>query len=525
MTSPAVGSAAPGTSEGPYWLELRGLAKSFGGVQALKGVSLGLRRGTVHGLVGANGAGKSTLIRSLAGVVTPDSGEVLLEGRRVTIASPHDASALGLAFIHQEISLVPTFDVLRNMALGIRPKTRCGVIDWGPMHIRATQVAERLGMRFPLTARAEDLGTAEQWLVLIGRALMRDAAMIAMDEPTASLSAREAERVFAVVRDLVANDVAVVYVSHRLDEVLDLCDDITVFKDGEVVHRAARGEVGKPELVRAIVGSDVDLVEEMPTAGTRGRTVLEVRGVSDKKLLRDVSITVHEGEVLGLAGLVGAGRTELARIIYGDTKPVRGEVLLNGKRLRLREPADAVAAGVGYVPEERRSEALFLDRSVDFNINIASLRSMRVLPWLPVLRMRRARDRARALGERLRVKAAGVGEVVHELSGGNQQKVVIARWLTRNPRVLILDEPSRGVDVGARAEIHRIIREFAVRGTAVIAISSDVEELVGLCDRVLVMAEGRVRAELEGDTITRDRIIALSYAGVSAGSMAKETTK
>jgi len=498
------------TSSQESWLEVRDLAKQFGGVQALKGVSLTLRRGAVHGLVGANGAGKSTLIRCLAGVVIPDSGEILIDNHQVKIPDPHAASDLGLAFIHQEVSLVPEFNVLRNMAMGIPPTTHFGIIDWGPTRRRAEQVHERLGMHFSLNARTDELSTAEQWLVLIGRALMRDAVMIAMDEPTASLSAVEAERVHTVVRDLRKDNVAVVYVSHRLDEVLDLCDDITVFRDGAAVLSTTREQITKPALVRAIVGGDVESLPK--TEGhTAGRVVLDVRGVSDKNLLRDVSLQVHEGEVLGLAGLVGAGRTELARIIFGDARATSGEVYLDGEKTRFRSAADGSEAGIGLVPEERRSQGIFLDRSIGFNVTIASLRDSVIARWIPILKPRHSNMRALNAAQQVGVNTKDMKMLTGSLSGGNQQKVVIARWITQHPKLLILDEPSRGVDVGARSEIHRVIRELASHGTAVIAISSDSEELIELCDRVIVMNEGKVSEELTGSRITLENIVSMSF--------------
>ncbi|TFD75589.1 sugar ABC transporter ATP-binding protein [Cryobacterium sp. Sr8] len=488
------------------------VSKSFGGVAALKEVSFDIRAGVVHGLIGANGAGKSTLIRALAGIGRPDSGTIEVDGQAVTIATPDDAASLGLAFIHQEMSLIPGWDVLRNMALGIPPATRLGVIDWRPTRIRAKQVASRLGIRFSLTTNVDSLSTADKWLVLIGRALMRDARLIAMDEPTASLSVEETTRLHQIVRELVSTGTAVVFVSHRLDEVSDLCDDITVFKDGAVTKRVVGERTTKAELIRAIVGRDLVILERGHEPRDHGRAILEVRGVSDADLLRDVSLTVHAGEILGLGGLVGSGRTELAKMIYGALPKSAGEVMLEGKRTAFRQPADAVAAGIGLVPEERRSEALFLERSIDFNINIAKLDSLTPSALFPFLSLRRARQRAQKVADLVTVKASDVEALVSSLSGGNQQKVVIARWLLDKPRLLILDEPSRGVDVGARAEVHRVIRELADSGTAILAISSDNEELVALCDRVVVLAEGKITGELTGTAITEDQIISLSFA-------------
>ncbi|MFC7787689.1 sugar ABC transporter ATP-binding protein [Microbacterium sp. MAHUQ-60] len=492
-------------------IEIRGVSKSFGGVHALRDVSFDIRPGVVHGLVGANGAGKSTLIKCLAGIETPDEGEIVVDGSAVRLSEPSDATKLGMAFIHQEMSLIPGWSVLRNMLLGQQPPTRVGIIDWRPARVRAREVATRLGMRFGLNTNVDDLGPADQWLVLIGRALMRDARLIAMDEPTASLSSEEAGRLHTIIRELAASGTAVIFVSHRLDEVSELCADVTVFKDGAVVDRRLDEKVHKSELVRAIVGRDLQIAEQGNEPRGHGDPVLTVDGIRDGSRVHGVSLTVHSGEVLGIGGLVGAGRTELAGLIYGVRSRTAGTVDLDGRPVRFREPADAVRAGIGLVPEERRSEGLFLERSIDFNINIASLTSLRRSRLWPMLKLREGRRRARTLADTVTVKARDMSDPVGSLSGGNQQKVAIARWLAHRPRVLILDEPSRGVDVGARAEVHRVIRELAAEGTAVLAISSDSEELVGLCDRVIVMAEGRVTGELTGTQITEDQIISLSF--------------
>ena len=502
----------PLVPESNVMVRVAGLSKSFGGVHALHDVSLAVRYGVVHGLVGPNGAGKSTLIRCLAGIHQPDEGSIEIDGQSVTIPTPQDATNLGMAFIHQEMSLVPGWDVLRNMALGVPHHTRLGLINWGPVRARAREVAERTGMRFPLTTLIDDLSTADKWLVMIGRALMHDARLIAMDEPTASLSVLESERLHTIVRDLVAGGAAVIFVSHRLDEVVDLCDDVTVFKDGEVVRETTAARVSRSDLVRAIVGRDIDISARPDPPAKLGPVVLEVRGVSDQRLVRDVDLTVRAGEVVGLGGLVGAGRTELARMVFGAEHPTSGQILIDGEPVRYREPADAVADGLGMVPEERRAQGVFLDRSIDFNINLASLDSLRLSPALPLLRLSEGRRRAEEVARKVTVKARDTDQEVGALSGGNQQKVAIARWLIGHRKLLILDEPSRGVDVGARAEVHTLIRKLAADGTAVLVISSDNEELVALCDRVAVMAEGRVTGELTGAEITLDAILALSFA-------------
>lgn len=495
-------------------VRVRALSKSFAGARALTGVDLDLHAGEVHGLVGANGAGKSTLIRCLAGLVTPDSGVIEVDGRPVTLTTPKDAGDLGLAFIHQELNVVPHFDATANMLLGRRKPSRFGIVDWGRARRPAIEAGRRLGVTFPLDRRVDELSVAQRWMVSIGRALVANARVIAMDEPTASLSATESERLFEVVRDLAASGVAVLYVSHRLDEVLDLCDTVSVFRDGHLTRRVTRGELGKPGLIREIIGRDLTPVEpEVARAGTANREtpLLEVRCLT-RGLVQDASFELRRGEVLGLGGLVGAGRTELARMICGVDRPLAGSMLLGGEKVTFASVTAAVRHGIGLVPEERRSQGLILHRSVAFNINIADQRPLRRVPWLPLLHVGRARARAVELSERLGIKTTNVDEPVSSLSGGNQQKVLIARWLTRERKVLVLDELSRGVDIGARAEIHAIIRELARAGTGVIAISSDVEELVALCDRVVVMAEGRVTGELAGAELTEEGIVALSYA-------------
>lgn len=499
---------------GTSWLEVRGLSKRFEEVQALSNVDFDLERGQVHGLVGANGAGKSTLIRNLAGLVVQDAGTILVDGREVAIHTPKEAHRLGFHFIHQELNLVPHFDSVQNMLLGVPKSTRLGFINWGTARTKAYSVAERLGISFSLDRRVDELSVAERWMVSIGRALMGNTTMIAMDEPTASLSASESERLFNVIRDLASEGVAVLYVSHRLAEVLDLCDVISVFRDGRLTRRVNRGDLDRELLVREIAGREV---ESFPSAADSvsmtvgGKPLLELSNVSRGTAVQNVSLVVHEGEILGLGGLIGAGRTELARLLFGVDQMESGGVFLRGKHLRLRTVADAVRQGIGLVPEERRSEGLLLDRSVEFNLNIADLRPLRRIAWIPLLDRRRSRARTKKILEEFNVKFNSMDQPIRTLSGGNQQKVLIARCLTRKLNVLVLDEPSRGVDVGARAEIHKIIRQVAKTGTGIIVISSDVEELVGLCDRIVVMAEGQVVAEAQGSDMTQENIIALSY--------------
>ena len=495
------------------WLQVRDLSKHFGGARALSDVNIDIYKGEVHGLVGANGAGKSTLIRALAGVVTPDSGTVTIDGVETRIARPSDAEHAGLAFIHQELNLVPHFNAVQNILLGAPKSKRLGLIDWKKSRRVAYEAAERIGVQFSLEQRVDELSVAERWLVMISRALAREATMIAMDEPTASLSSNESEQLFTVIRDLAADGVGILYVSHRLDEVLTLSDRITVFRDGRVTETAMRGDLDKRGLIRAIVGREVAAAKRPEhTVVDRVNPIFEAKNVARGKMVKDVSFQLYRGEILGLGGLVGAGRSEVARLAFGADKLEAGSFEMNGKPIAPNSVPTAVHNGIGLVPEERRSEGLMLEKSVAYNMNIAVLQSLRSVPGLPFISSPKAKARAQRLINQLSIKTPGPNERIGGLSGGNQQKALIARWLTPQVKVLFLDEPSRGVDIGARQEIHAAIRQLADDGVGTIVISSDVEELAVLCDRIVVLCEGEVTGEIVGDDITEQKIIELSYS-------------
>jgi len=492
----------------------RAIAKSYGGAKALRGVDIEIAPGEVHGLVGANGAGKSTLIKVLAGLTQPDAGQVLVDGQAVGPLNPQAATQLGMSFIHQELAFVPGMTVLQNIMLGVPKKTRAGLVDWRAIARDIAPIVERVGITAPLNANVKGLSTAENWLINICRALVRKARLIVMDEPTASLSAHEAEKLFAIIRDLSASGVAVLYVSHRLDEILDLCHRVTVFRDGESVAEIGRDELTRPRLVEAIVGKPMAATAPLAARNTSGAPVLEVINLARHPRVRGVSLTLRRGEVLGIGGLVGAGRSELARLIYGADRPDAGTMSLEGQPFAPRSPAAAVKAGLGLVPEERRTEALFLSKSVAFNLQLTNMDKMGALG--PLLSFKKRETLALQIVRDLAVKTQSPDTPVGRLSGGNQQKVVIGRWLLRAPKILILDEPTRGVDIGARGEIHRLIRQLAAQGMAVLVISSEPDELPDLCDRVLVMAEGRMVAEFTGPEVTRQAIVSASYEAQAA---------
>lgn len=503
------------SSTGTPLLSVRALSKQFGGAHALSAVDLDIHRGEVHGLVGANGAGKSTLIRCLAGVTKPDSGELLLDGEPVEISSPSDAEKAGFAFIHQELNLVPHFSAIQNILLGVRKPSTLGIVRWKQAERIAREAADRVGADFPLDLRVDELSVGNRWIVMIARALVQNATLIAMDEPTASLSDVESASLFRIVRELAATGVSILYVSHRLDEVLDLSDRITVFRDGKVTDRAVRGDLDKRGLIRAIVGHDVKpATREAGTEIERTTPIFEAENLQDLPMVRDVSFQVYPGEILGLGGLVGAGRSEVARLAFGAAKLDGGSLRLNGAPFRPRNVAQAVEQGIALIPEERRSEALMLEKSVTFNASLAALKQLRAVPQLPFLSDRKAKNRTLDVIRSLSIKTSSPSLEVGRLSGGNQQKTVIARWLLPGIKVIFFDEPSRGVDVGAREEIHSAIRDLAARGVGTVVISSDVEELAMLCDRVVVMREGEVTGELVGPEVTEKNIVELSYAPV-----------
>lgn len=494
-------------------VEVVGLVKAYGAIQALKGVDVTFRRGEIHGLVGANGAGKSTLVRSLAGLENPDSGEIRVDGLPISIHSPSAAARLGFAFIHQELNLVLGFTAAQNILLGNRGPEHKVVGNFRRIPESVRAAADRVGIDFPLDRLAGDLTTHQQWLVSIARALMNESQLIVMDEPTGSLDAEESARLLQVCRDLAAQNVSVVFVSHRLDEVIAICDRVTVFRDGRVATSLEKNQISRETLIAGIVGRAVTA-----GAGRTGRdfrdqpVVLSVENVKRGRSVNGASLQLHEGEMLGIAGLVGAGRTELARIIFGADGADAGQMRLFGEPYSPLGVQDAKKARIAYVPEERRAEALFLQASITSNLFAASW-PRRASRWFPYISQGRADRDALSVGKDLGVvmRSGGARQPIQALSGGNQQKVIIGRWLQTEPLVLLLDEPTRGVDVGARADIYGQIRTIVERGMSVIVISSEFEELLE-CDRVAVMSRGAIVGELTGDAITVADMLKLCYA-------------
>jgi ribose transport system ATP-binding protein len=505
-------------TKGPT-LRMRGISKTFPGVKALDNVQLDAWSGEVLALMGENGAGKSTLMKILSGAYHADpGGEIAIDGKAVAITDPIAAKRAGIAIIYQELALAPNLTVAENMHLGDEPNQR-GMVDRKAMHDGAAPVLERLGAPFSPGTIVGTLSIAEQQLVEIAKALHAKAKILVLDEPTTALSARETERLFALVRQLRSEGVALIYISHRMAEVYELADRVAVLRDGGYVGTLTRDQLSAESLVKMMVGRDLSTFykKEHDPHGGRGPVILDVKGVTDGgKRVKPCSFQLHEGEVLGIAGLVGSGRTELARLIYGADNKTAGEVEIQGKRLAPKTPKDSLDLGFAYLTEDRKRLGLFLDMSCGENINIGVID--RDASKGGVLNLAAAKRRAQEAFQALRVRAASPLVMVGSLSGGNQQKVLLSRLLETDPKVLILDEPTRGVDIGAKSEIYRIIDELAKRGIGVIVISSELPEVIGICDRVLVMREGHIEGEVGGPggkPVTQENIMALA-AGVAA---------
>jgi len=471
-------------------LEARGLAKSFFGVRVLHGVSLTLEAGSVHGLVGENGAGKSTFMKILAGVYDRDEGEVLLDGKPVDFAHPVQAMSAGVATVFQEFNLLPDRSVAENVFLGREPR-RGLLVDTRGMVRRTGELLAELGIDFiDPSARVSNLSVAEQQIVEITKALSFEAKVISMDEPTAALADNEVELLYGIIRRLQQRGVAILYVSHRLREIFDLCDTITVLKDGALVSSVPAAELDAAELVRRMVGRSIETFFPAPLEGTsRGAVRLAVRG-GGNGYVTDVDLELHAGEIVGIAGLQGSGRTELAEAIFGAVPFTRGTIHVDGEGLRMTSPRRAVRAGLALITEDRKAQGLALGQSVLDN-------ALLVIRGVFPTRTRRARDRAPGVLSSLEVSFRGLDQEVEVLSGGNQQKVVLAKWLATEPGVVILDEPTRGIDVGAKVAVYTLMRELARSGVALLMISSELPEVIGMSDRILVMHDGRISAELE----------------------------
>ena len=493
-------------------LQVSGLDKSFAGVHALRGVDFTLLPGEVHALIGENGAGKSTLIKVVTGVYRPDAGAVHFAGRPASFRNPLEAQAAGLSTIYQEVNLVPLMSVARNLYLGREPR-RLGLIDQRAMNRRAREALRRYGVDTDVTRPLHTLGVGAQQMVALARAVQIDARVVIMDEPTSSLEPREVETLFSVIRGLRSQGIAVVYVSHRLDELYEICDRVTVMRDGQVVHTGQMAGLERLRLISLMLGRELSTVRrEGTTAFTADRRraagskpALQASGLTVRHKIGDVSFEIHPGEVVGLAGLLGSGRSETVKAIVGALPVDSGSVEVDGRTLRRPSPAAAARAGVVMLPEDRKVEGIIPSLSVRENIVLAALPR---LSRAGLVSTAKQDEIVARFMDRLRIKASGPEQRVSDLSGGNQQKVLLARWLCMNPKVLLLDEPTRGIDVGAKAEVQALIDELALDGLAVALISSELDELIEGSDRLVVLKDGRVVAHLDGDQVAEENVLA-----------------
>jgi rhamnose transport system ATP-binding protein len=491
------------------------ISKSYDGVDALKSATFELRAGEVHALVGENGAGKTTLIKIISGAVVADDGRLELEGALIADNSPGRAKSLGITAIYQEPALFSELTVAENIALGLERKGLWRRVDWKQRRERAAELLAQVGARINVDAEAGELTMPEQQLVEIARAIGAKSSVLIMDEPTASLSREETENLYRVISKLREQGVGVIYITHRLEELSVIADRVTVLRDGQVVGTYDMAQTNRQELIRLMVGRDLSAIFPKRQV-ERGEVALELRGISSRASgLSNIDLSVRRGEIVGLAGLVGAGRTELARIIFGLDHAASGEIRVQGKPVRIQTPADAINRGIAYLPEDRRRQGVILEMPVSSNITLASLRKLKRLGGFD---FQREKQIAGEYVQRFAIKTPSVFNQVSTLSGGNQQKVALSRWLETKPSVLILDEPTQGIDVGAKAEIHSLIGDLASEGMAILMISSDLPEILGMSDRIAVMHAGTIAGVVDRADATQQQIIALALGGTSTAA-------
>ncbi len=490
-------------------LEISDLHKAFGPVRALSGVDFELRTGEVHAIVGENGAGKSTLMNIIDGILQPDSGDILLEGKKVTIGSPSVAQQMGIGFVHQEIALCPDVSVAENIFMASTNASRSILMDYTGLQAKAKEVLSQLTDIHP-SEIVGDLPISKQQLVEIAKALTLDCRILILDEPTAALTETEAQVLFQIMRQLSARGISIIYISHRMVEIFESCDRVTVLRDGKYVCTHNTGDISADDIVSAMVGRVIEnLYPAKQTSEEKSEDVIfRAQNLSESRRFRDISFDLYKGEILGISGLIGAGKSEIAKGICRIEGQVTGDIELNGSPLNISNYSQSIANGVVYLSEDRKGHGVFLDMAVDENISALNLRQ--IATRLGLIRRKAEQEQAARLGSRLNLKYGALNHPVSSLSGGNQQKVALAKMLSVAPRLIFLDEPTRGVDVGAKAEIHRILRDLARSGVGIVMISSELPELIGLCDRVLVIREGEISGEVTGDAMTEENMMRLA---------------
>ena len=487
-------------------LDIKGLEKTFPGVRALKGVNLTVNKGEIHALMGENGAGKSTLIKVLTGIYQKNGGTICFDGEEINARTPIEANEKGISTIYQELNLVLFQTVYENLFLGREPRTKFGSIDRKAMISEAKRILEELGIEIDVTRPLKNYSTAIQQMVAIARAVSINAKLVIMDEPTSSLDTHEVQVLFRIIRQLKSKGISVIFISHKLDEIFEICDRLTVFKDGEYVGDYDIGELNQLKLISLMVGKDTVELERNKQGYefANAKVIAEMKDIRQGMRLNGINIEIKKGEVVGLAGLLGSGRTELAQVLFGSGMPDNGEIFWWGEKAGIHSPADAIKKGMGFCTEDRKTEGIIPHLSVRENITIALLPKLNSFGFV---KTKEQDEIVRSYIDRLKIKTPTPEQAICNLSGGNQQKVLLARWMCMNPKLMILDEPTRGIDVGAKAEIEQLIQEFSKSGISVLMISSEIAELERNCDRIIVMREGRVIGELAGDQISQDKVM------------------
>ncbi|MCF0150390.1 MAG: sugar ABC transporter ATP-binding protein [Firmicutes bacterium] len=490
-------------------IEMKGINKSFGTNQVLKNAAFELKDGEIHALMGENGAGKSTLMKILTGVYTKDSGSIFVDGQEVSYRNPQEAEKAGIVFIYQELNVLYDLTVEENLFMGKELTRGAGICDKKAMRAKAQQVMDRMGVHIPVDRTMNQLSVGQQQMVEICKALMVDAKVLIMDEPTAALTQSETEILFEVIRSLKAKGVSIVYISHRMEEIFELCDRITILRDGSYIGTEFIKDITMDGVVQMMIGREIG--ERFPKRSCPiGDEVLRVEGLSHEKLFQDVSFSVRSGEVLGVSGLMGAGRTEIMQAIFGNLPTTAGSVYIDGKQVHIDSPARAIAAGIGFITEDRKTEGLLLEKSIAENIELANLKKV---SNKNVLSFKKSRALVKKGIEEFRIRCFGPEHECGNLSGGNQQKVVLAKWIYTDPKILILDEPTRGVDIGAKKEIYNVINDMAAKGVAVIMVSSELPEVLGMSDRIMVVHEGHITGIINGADADQAKVMTLATGG------------
>ena len=493
-------------------IEMRGIDKAFGSNQVLKDAGFLLKDGEVHALMGENGAGKSTLMKILTGVYTKDAGTIYVDGQEVNYRNPQEAEKAGIVFIYQELNVLFDLTVEENLFMGKEITRKFGICDKKAMRAKAQEIMDRMGVNIPINAVMSDLSVGQQQMVEICKALMVDAKVLIMDEPTAALTQSETEVLFEVMNSLREKGVSIVYISHRMEEIFELCDRITILRDGQYIGTRNICDITMDDVVQMMIGREIG--ERYPKRDvTIGGEVLRVEGLTHEKFFRDINFSVRAGEVLGVSGLMGAGRTEIMQAIFGNLPILEGKVIIEGKEVSIKNPRQAIAAGIGFITEDRKTEGLLLEKSIAENIELANLGKV---SDHNVLSRRKGAALVKRGIEEFRIKCFGPDHECGNLSGGNQQKVVLAKWIYTDPKILILDEPTRGVDIGAKKEIYNVINELAAKGVAVIMVSSELPEVLGMSDRIMVVHEGHITGIIDAEGADQAKVMTLATGGVLA---------